>query len=181
MYQYNDYLPDFLVGFKELDALGRAADAQVMSLVQRLDRLMSNQFILTADAATIRRWESMLQIIPAASDSLDTRRFRVRARLTEQLPYTMRRLHEILTALVGADGYTLLLYAAEYRLRCRIALEQKAQYAEAQRMIRNMMPANIVLDLDLRYRTHGMLKPYTHRILSGYTHNQLRNEAIEEG
>ena len=41
-----------------------------------------------------------------------------------------------------------------------------------------VVPANMVIDLGLRYNTHRMLRPRLHRMLRGTTHRALREEVL---
>ena len=50
--------------------------------------------------------------------------------------------------------------------------------AEVARMLDEMVPLNIVLDVSILYNTHRMLQPYTHAQLAQKTHYAIRTEEI---
>ena len=48
-------------------------------------------------------------------------------------------------------------------------------------MLNRVVPANMVIDLDLLYNQHSDFDGLTHEELSVYTHQQLRDEVISHG
>lgn len=177
MRTYIEYLPGFLRLIKDYQGIGDAVDPEVNNLVELQQQLEKNAVILDADSAIIRRWEHILRIIPATGDDLTLRRFRVATRLNSKLPYTERQMHASLQALVG-DGYTASLSISDERLTIRIDLGRKDMLAEVARMLDEMVPLNIVLDVSILYNTHRMLQPYTHAQLAQKTHYAIRTEEI---
>jgi hypothetical protein len=79
MYQYLDYLPEYLRTVKDFQALGGAADPQTDNLLQKAKQVYQNQFIFSADLATIERWEQLFNI--AGSGTLSERRKLVAAKI----------------------------------------------------------------------------------------------------
>ena len=96
----------------------------------------------------------------------------------DKLPYTYRVLLERLNSLCGPDGYVIELNAGEYSLNIKIELTKKRMFDEVVKISRQMLPANIVVTVELRYNQHLTLANFTHEQLSQYTHYQLRNEVI---
>jgi hypothetical protein len=180
MRTYIEYLPGFLRLVKDYEALGAAVDPEINALLAAQERLEKNRIYLEADDPTITRWEKILKIIPGVTDDLELRSFRVAARLGSQQPYTERQMHKALEALVGRDGYTAVLDIGAEHLSVRIALGRKALLAEAARMLDDMVPLDIVLEVTVMYNTHRVLSAFTHAQLSTKTHYQLRNEVIED-
>ncbi len=178
MRTYIEYLPGFLRLIKDYQGIGSGMDPEIGALVELQKQLAKNCIILDADNAITTRWEQLLKIIPATGDDLQLRRFRVAARLSSKLPYTERQMHASLQALVGVDGYTANLDISAERLSVRIALGRKVMLDEAARMLDEMVPLNIVIDVSVMYNTHRVLSAYTHQQLAVYTHDQLRNEDL---
>jgi hypothetical protein len=164
---------------KDYDALGTAADPEIGAILGAQQLLEKNCIYLEADNPTITRWEKLLKIIPGVTDDLELRRFRVAARLGSQPPYTERQMHKALEALVGSGAYTAVLNVAQEHLSVRIALGRKALLAEAARMLDDMVPLNMVLEVTVMYNTHQVLSAFTHAQLGEKTHYELRNEVIE--
>jgi|GEM_PF-3536867 hypothetical protein len=79
MYQYLDYLPEYLHNVKDFQALGGAIDPQTDNLLQKAEQTYQNQFVLSADLPTIERWEKLFNF--AGSGTLFERRKLIAAKI----------------------------------------------------------------------------------------------------
>lgn len=173
-----DYIPQVLKEIRELKAIVETEQPEIINLWNDLESVLSDQFINESTENGIKRWENILRIHPKATDSLDTRRFRILTRFNEQLPYTFKGLQQRLITLCGTEGYTLELNHDEYTLKVRIRLYAKPKLDEVKSLLSRIVPANMVIDLSLLYNTHSKLSTNTHSQLSNYTHKQLREVVI---
>lgn len=173
-----DYIPQVLTDVREFKALMEAEQPEIIDLWTALENALKDNFVDDATENGVLRLEKILKIVPKATDNFMDRKFRILARFNEQLPYTLRALQERLTTLCGSDGYTLELLNNTYTLKVRIELVVKGQYDAVDNLLRRITPANLVIDLDLRYNQNATLKNFTHAQLAAYTHFQLRNEVI---
>lgn len=172
-----DYLPIFVQDYKEIKAIMDAEQHSVEGTWNDAENVMSDQFILDATENGVKRWESILGITPKITYTLEERKFNILARLNEQLPYTLDSLKRVLTSLCGETGYTLKLNADEYELVVKLALGNENNIEAVNRLLKKMIPANIVTAVDL-FNTHIMLASYTHEQLSNYTHKAVREEIL---
>jgi len=173
-----NYLPEFLKEFREIIELAASENPELLLLWEVLGNVMNDQFVADSTENGIKRWEKILGILPKGTDTLDLRKFRVLTRLNEKLPYTMRILEQLLTALCGEKGYYVNLINDHYTLVVRVALTAKEQFNEVDGLLRRIVPANMVIDLSLLYNKHSIFSIYTHGQLTKYTHEQLRSEVI---
>ena len=173
-----DLWPPIMQELKEFQKIAEIEEAFFERLKQEIENIVDDQFIQTATEKGIARRERMLKISPFADDTLETRRFRVQGVWNDKLPYTYRVLLERLDSLCGPDGYVMELNAGEYSLNIKIELTRKRMFDEVVKISRQMVPANIVVTVELRYNQHLTLANFTHEQLSQYTHYQLRNEVI---
>ncbi|GFN35830.1 putative phage tail protein [Tepidimicrobium xylanilyticum] len=178
MKQIQEYWPSVLQEIEEFKELANTENIEINGLKESITNLIDDQFIQTATERGIARREKMLKISPFADDTLETRRFRVQGVWNDKLPYTYRVLLERLDSLCGPDGYVMELNAGEYSLNIKIELTKKRMFDEVVRITRQIVPANIVITVELRYNQHLTLANFTHEQLSQYTHYQLRNEVI---
>ncbi len=174
-------IPDVLKDVREIKALIDTENIEMNLLNAALALYLNNTFVETADSYGIGRWEAMLQIVPKLTDTLDERRFRVLSRINERLPFTIRSLEQQLATLCGPSGYTVELLHEQYLLKVRVELTAKSKLEDVRAMLTRVVPANIVIDLDLRYNRHSDFDGFTHEELSAYTHQQLRDEVINDG
>lgn len=173
-----DYWPDFLARVREFGVLADTEDVELEELRKAIDDVLNDQFIETATERGIARREAILGIVPYGDDTLETRRFRVAGRWLNRLPYTMRMLRERLDKLLGEGHYVIELHKEPYTLRVKIELIVKRQFEAAQKMLREVVPANLSLTVELRYNQHQTLRPLTHGAMRIYKQIDLREEAI---
>lgn len=173
-----DYLPTVLREFEEFKQIMTVEQKQVDELWNMLYGILSEAFVDTAENTGLKRWETILNITPLDTDAIEVRRMRIQARMVEDVPYTWNNLKKMLGGLCGEDGYTLELKSKEYTLVIKVALTSKKMKEEVAAMCDRVAPANLILNIDLMYNTHGILRGYTHRQLRQFTHGQLRNEVL---
>lgn len=173
-----EYLREAIKEILEFKKIANAENPEFEGIWQSVENLIDDQFIETATERGIARREKILNIVPFHDDDLKSRRFRVFANWNEKLPYTYRILQNKLDNLCGENGYVIALNAGEYTLGIKIELTQKRMFDEVKKITRQMVPANIIINVELRYNQHITLANFTHAQLSLYTHRALREEVI---
>ena len=173
-----DYLPPVLQQTREMQAVMEGEQPAVAGLWDAWKTVLDALFVRYANEQGLARWERMLGIRPRGTDSMEVRRVAVLARLNEQLPFTERTLRLMLDGVCGPGGYTLEIIYREYRVFVRVHLWEKRAMDEAAALLGRVVPANMAIDLGLRYNTHRMLRPRLHRMLRGTTHRALREEVL---
>jgi len=178
-----DLWPPIMQELKEFQKIAEIEETFFNRLQQEIQNIVDDQFIQTATERGIARREKMLKISPFADDTLETRRFRVQGvAWNGKLPYTYRGLLERLDSLCGPDGYIMELnageYSLEYGLDIKVELTKKRMFDEVVKISRQIVPANIVVTVELRYNQHFTLANFTHAQLGQHTHYNLRNEVI---
>lgn len=141
-------LPEYfrkILEFKEL----MKADGKALGDFEALTgRVRDNNYILTCEEATLVWYERLLNITGAEGEELDARRRMVILRLNQQIPYTMPRLKEILTELLGSGGFRLDTSGfREYRFRVELLNQSDGVYSAIERMLREWIPAHILLTM----------------------------------
>ena len=174
-----NYLPPYMQEYAEMQEIMKAEQPEFDFLWEAFETAMNNQFIEDATEYGVRRWESMLDITPKDTDTIDERKFRILTRLNQELPYTLTKMREILTTLCGADGYSINLQAEKYHVEIRIALGHHNNYMEVVKVIDKMVPANMTTYVKLMYNTYDTIGAFRHKDLVPYTHDQLRKEVFE--
>lgn len=178
MMRIEDYLPNVIKDYREFKNIALAENPEFEYIWNGIENQLDDQFIRTATETGIARREKILKITPFANDTLESRRFRVQALWDERLPYTYRVLVNKLDNLCGEDGYKLTLNSGAYSLNIKIELTMKRMFDEVSKLARQMVPANLVVIVELRYNQHITVGAFTHGQLEAYTHDELRNEVI---
>lgn len=176
-----DYLPPVLLTTCEFLMLCQGEQPEFDALTAGVTEVLDAQFIMTAPLRGIERYEKIHGIVPQDTDTLEERRFRILSRINTQLPYTIRRLHQLLETLCGKNGYRLILNHNAYLIEVKVELTAKRNLYAVQELLRICVPANMVVQCTLLYNQHSTLSRMTHAQLAAYTHDQLRNEVLPDG
>lgn len=174
-----DYLPHYVQEYLEMQKIMEAEQPEFDLAWDAVEGVFNDQFIMDATERGVSRWESMLGISPKGTDTLDERKFRILTQLNQELPYTMRKLEQALSNLCGEDGYSILMNAAEYYIEVRLAVSNRNNFGEVEKILAKMLPANLTSSIQIMRNSHEVLARFTHGYLSGYTHETLRNEVFE--
>ncbi len=177
-----DYLPPVLQNVLEFRWLMTAEQERMDHFQTRVDAVFDNQFIDTAREEGIERYEAILGLYPKTTDTLQERRIRIKTRMIETLPFTIRRLEALLESLCGSErgrDWECELFHNEYYIRVGVGLRAKNSEEDVMQMLRRILPANLLTDLYIIYNRHKYLRPYTHRQLEPYTHRILREEVFD--
>ena len=170
--QLQEYLPPILLSTYEFPLLCRAEQPELDGLGDAAGETLKNQFVSTATERGLARYESIFGIAPRDTDTLEDRRFRVLTKVNAQLPYTLRRLRQLLALLCGEDGFAVVCQYDTYTLMVRVELFARRKLEEAEALVKRMVPANLALDFSLRY-PHAAQVTFTGRMGRGYMETPL--------
>ena len=176
--QLIDYLPGIIREIREYKAIMDAEQPEMVNTWTAIEDTLDNLFVMHTNEMGIERWEKLLEIIPQATRTLADRQFLVLARIGVQLPYTLKRLHEQLTALCGQEGYSVTLQNTVYTIEVKVNLIAKNSFNDVDALLQRVIPANLVIDLKLIYNQHMTLAGFTHAQLGAHTHHHIRNEVL---
>lgn len=165
--------------YAEIEQIMKAEQPQVSDLWDSMKDLLREAFIGDETEIGALRWESILDINPLDTDTLQLRNFRIQGRLIEDLPYTYETLNNQIKTLCGEDGYEINLNSDAFTLSIKVALTTKKLKQEVEKLCERVVPLNLFVDITLMYNTHELLHPYTHGYLNRFTHQQLRDEPFE--
>lgn len=179
------YLPPFMAEYEEMNAALTAENPEFTLLWDSKEKVLKNQFILTAEGEGLARFERLLGIVPSKLDTLESRRQRVLLRWFLQLPYTEKMLLEKLINLCGQGNFTFTKNYDCYQIRIEVSLELYGQIRELEELLERMIPCNmnIVSRSRLDCKVEGNVKIYsgirvTERVL---VTNDFRERASVKG
>ena len=151
-----NYLPLILRKVREYRAITEAEQPEIFALFDRIQFLLDNQFIETATEYGVSRWERLLNILPKGTQTLDERKFAIYLRLAETLPFTYRRLVQLLDELCGEGNYEIELNHGDYELTVLLEMTVENKVQAVKTMLRRIVPANMQLNVSLKFNfTHG--------------------------
>lgn len=162
-----NYVPPFLLEYGEFNELYKAENPEFKILDAALDRMADNQFVDSADEAGVSRYEGILKLKNASQYTLEERKLRINAKITDDIPYTWNVLKERLDRLCGAGKYRLELKEKIRTLVIGTHLSYQAQSEELEKIIKIMRPANMayvitnsfenILQADVGYAGGGIV------------------------
>lgn len=172
--------PEHVKKIKEIGLIYDVTDKIGKQLDADSEKLEKNLYLSTATEEKIAEFEKILNITKSDLDTFEDRRFRVKSKVYQILPYTTRTLKKQLNALCGEDGYELTIDIEKEELKCLVELKRKAMFNDVSTLLEDIVPLNIIIDLKLRYNQYGGTLPkYTYAMLSKYTCQQVREEVLE--
>lgn len=172
------YYPRHIQQIKEYIRLTAGVDSELYAVWDAVDLITQNMYLDTMDADTCLRWEHFLGITANPMDTLDDRRGRIKGYFASNLPYTVKKLEEVLTTMCGSDGYELVIDPKAGTVDIFIMLSNVRLVDNTYDVIRKMAPADMIVKARIIYNTHSIFRMYTHEDLAAYTHYQLRNDQI---
>lgn len=172
-----NYLPEYMKKYAEIQQIMNTETVEVESLWTAIIDVWKNQFLFDATEDGVKRWESLLEIVPKLTDTLDERKYRIFSLMNQDLPYTMTRLMLTLDTLCSGD-YEITPDFANYHIEVLIGLANKSNYDDVEDLVTKMIPANLTHVIRIRYNTHEVLSEFTHGDLVSYTHAEIREEVL---
>lgn len=128
----------------EFKEIARVESEQLDSVKNQFNKILNNQFVITADSDGVAMFESLYGIIPESSDSLEFRKERVLNRIQLQPPFTIRYLEQQLDKIIGKGKYTVEINYDKYTLIINSAAENQAYAQEVAVFVGKVKPANIL-------------------------------------
>ncbi len=166
-----DYLPMVLKNVREFQLIIETEQPEIFKLFEAIQLVLDNQFVLSSTEYGVKRWEKMLKINPKATMTLDERKFVILTYLMHRLPYTFRKLEEILNDLCGEGNFTIELDPNEYTLKIRLALFSNNNAEAIGKMLKQICPANLtfttaadIVQIQYVYCVGIMFQSITHEL-----------------
>ena len=172
------YLPQSMKEYREMQYIVNAENPEFQICENTAEKISNAGFIELADEVFIERYEEMLGIKKLPSATLEERRFDIFVKFNETPPFTIQVLKHRLKMLCG-DDYTVIHIPEEYALTIGLGVDGMTKYKAVEKMVKNIVPANLVVTISEMYNRHSVLHQFTHEELEEYTHYQLRNEVFE--
>lgn len=140
------YYPNVLAPAKEFKALAAAENPEYAVLWDALWKWFANTFVVDIDEDGAARWESMLKLHPLPEDTLADRRMRILIAINAVIPYTIRRLQQILDAGYG-EGNAIASTNTDYELWIDINNSIIFSTVPMRVMLRAIVPANLTINI----------------------------------
>ena len=104
-----EMLPQFFQSILEYPEIMKAWSKGLDMAGANSQQVWNNLYVQTCDSDTLAQYEAYLDINPAPGDSLAVRRARVMSRLMVSVPYSERKIRDLLDEMYGEGNYTLTI------------------------------------------------------------------------
>lgn len=141
------YWTDVVRNTAEFQQIANAQNPEFNTLVSCIQRILQDAFINDATEYGVERWEKILKIAPALTDSLETRKIRILTYLSYKTPYTWRTVERMIVSYVGESNYTMNYNNDTSILTVRVRTNDINQIELIGTMLNEVLPQNIIVDL----------------------------------
>lgn len=154
------HLPTILREIVEFKEIAKGVDPEFDARWVRLKAVTDNHFYDTLDEEGARKWEMIIGITPLGTDTLEDRRFRIRTRAVERLPFTDETLEAQLVAVVGGDPNNLQLTIdrANEIVTAKVTLFAQEQLSAVLDLLDRQVPLNFQISAELLLNTWNVVK-----------------------
>lgn len=140
------YYPNVIANADEFKQLAILENEEFKSIWEVLFKWFKNRFVSEADLEGVRRWEQMLKIIPSKEATLEDRKQFILRRINTILPYTIRRLQQILNVVYG-DDFAVVSTNKKYELWVDIDNRIILKTPSMRTLLRAIIPANLIIKI----------------------------------
>lgn len=140
------YYPNVIANADEFKQLAILENEEFKSIWEVLFKWFKNKFVYEADLQGIQRWEEMLKIIPKSKETLEDRRSNILVKINSILPYTIRRLKQILDLKFGKDN-AIPITTKNYELIINFNNEIELNAKTMRTLLRAIIPANLIFKI----------------------------------
>lgn len=138
-----DYLPPVLRDVLEFQVINEANEPEFALAWADLERLLANQFLDTADTLGVGMWERELGLKPKGTDTLETRKIRIRSMYNLERPYTLAWLRQWCASV--SEGLPYEIKLTDYTLEITTRWDRDGQVESIQNILAHALPANLVI------------------------------------
>ena len=160
--RYLYYLPNTVRELQEFQKLGEIEGAILAEAAQKKDTVVNNQWILTAEKSGLLRLARMMGLYGAEMMETETLRAEILFRWNSRSPYTLFHLQDWLDNCLGTGSYMVKVQREKYLLQLTLELWVKEKKAFLEKHLRKIIPANLILKIELNVNTHRKLQVMTH-------------------
>lgn len=174
-----DYLPFYDSDTEEFKGICEGEQQEFDVLWAIKEALLRESFAASALNNGLDRMEAMLGL-NGGGFSTEERRGRIIFALMGDTPYTMNTLYKRLKVLFGNSA--AMKYGREpYTLDVELNIVFAEREEELRKLLYRIVPANIGINIEVLYNTHGKLGGLRHEELRKYTNEMLKKTELKEG
>ena len=144
MINIKSYFPLLYNDILEIDTLVKIENDLFENLNSEFEKAIKNEYVITADKETIKKYETLLRINDGDDKELSFRRQRILNRLAMNMPFTLSALKQKLDELIGKGNYNIFINPGKFTLYIESKILNQTWFNETYITINKMKPANII-------------------------------------
>lgn len=137
------YWTSVVKGIGEFQQIAVAENPEFNEMAACLTRLLNDSFVKDATEYGVKRWESILNIIPNPGETLDDRKVKILGLLNMTLPYTYKMLDGVVASIL--DDYTM--YIRGYTLTLETVFKSDNEYRDINSLFEQVVPKNLMINI----------------------------------
>lgn len=141
-----EYLPPFMRRFKELQQITSSEDKQMSEIDECISRMIDEAFITDCGEYGVKKYETLLGIMPDSGDTLSDRKEMILAHWRDFLPYTIRTLIRRLNVYCG-DDFEITGNLADYELEIHTHILSDVVLRDIEKDVDHMIPENMHISI----------------------------------
>lgn len=142
------HIPSFLRDVEEYNQIFESENIELENAENRAKEMLRELTSTTAISYGLNKYEEALNI-PTTNSSIEERRFAIKSKLINQLPFNMNWLENKLKSLVGIGNYTISLDTSNFSLSISISHIFPDIANNLNTTLRQEIPANLLLNINL--------------------------------
>ena len=140
------YYPNVIANADEFRQLSVLENDEFKTIREANCKWFYNTFVYKADLQGIKRWEDMLNLTSKSTETLEDRRINILIKLNIMLPYTIRRLQQILDIRYGENN-AIATTTKKYELLIDFNDETELVASSMRAILRCIIPANLIFKI----------------------------------
>lgn len=156
-----EHLPYFMQEIEELKKLFYIEENIFSDVKKAYEKYENNLWIETADEYGIARREKFLGIVKPQGD-IEERRKVVLSEWSTVLPFNYKSLNDWLLRYLGEHNYTINIDFENYIVNILLSLSVKEYKSYLQKTLREKIPANMIIEIDIDYNRYRDFKKFTY-------------------
>lgn len=142
-------LPPFLQEIEEYKKICSTEDIEIEKVDSKINELLNEISVETAESYGLTRYEKIFNITNAVDVTTEERRFKIKSKLINQLPFNMKWLDNKLKNLVGEGNYKITLDTDNYKITVQISHVFPDIADILGDDLRKQLPANLIIIINL--------------------------------
>lgn len=140
-----EYWPLIVKNTDEFQQIAVAENPEFNKLAECIYRVLKDGFIHDATEYGVERWESILKLTPAETDTLDDRKARILTQLSVKIPYTWRVLEKMVGSYLTDDQWVMEYVNDEGKLVIHTDRVEETKLETIKELLERVLPQNIEL------------------------------------